>query len=654
MIILKHQAKSLGMILISVLGFSKPINAEEIWDSFTFVSEQRKLPNDFKDLDSKGVTTKKKLRPTSEYSLFDSKNLVWKLIPKNNYQNGNLPTWQRLSPSETKLLIPNSWDTANIGISKIPSDYKTAISMYKQLEPIRADYLWPTRLSPSFPTGNLLEKGDNQIKVFSLSAFSGGDASGTGNQNYAFRFDIGMLENLQVSGFFSAADDPLYSTPNSHSTNQTPNFWESYGASLKTPLYKQNNWSIALESSIELWNVQSGAPNIFNSSNKLVSTKNLVGSITLPASFQVTKDLQVSILSGISFLPQKQGHNQGGEGTFYGNNIFAGTGLMWRPISKITFLTSAILPLGPGDNSFNSDLDFKKKPILNFGIDWDLNPRIGLEGRLTNGFGATPSTGILTLPSANQLGYYAGIKYTPSAIDSPQREFTFRETSLSKGGLTVGSALIPPGGTTQAWGNLDSSGNVFGYLGHSISNNFQLDIINLGKFNDIPPREGNTKAIVNEYLSNNGVKTRVGGKIILLSPKSKIPIWTALRLSAGRSRWLSGGQGYLFSEFITTWEPTRRIAININPKAAWNNISTPKGVGLGANIQVSKKLQLIPEYNLVESPKDNNNYTIALRWLLTEDFNIDIYGSSAAGLQDIGQLIGADETKLGTRFNLTY
>ena len=52
-----------------------------------------------------------------------------------------------------------------------------------------------------------------------------------------------------------------------------------------------------------------------------------------------------------------------------------------------------------------------RKPIYSFGLSWDINNKIGIETKLTNGFGSTPATGILTLPSDNVPIYSANIKY---------------------------------------------------------------------------------------------------------------------------------------------------------------------------------------------------------------------------------------------------
>ncbi len=635
--------------------FISPANAEVIWDTFSDKGISPLLINNNKDFIYNNEKIDPNTKPISSTAKFDNEREWKEPSLKTNIQQNKIQ-WELVRSEDLNFNLDqlNFKQEFNRNYLRQPSTYKEAQILYSQIEPQDEDFPLPLRVSPAFPTTNQIHDGHIEAKVFTLSTFSGGAAQGTGNQNYAFRFDYGLTEDIQLSGFYSTADDPLYSSITAHNAQSTPNYWESLGASLKLPLFTIDKFKAALETSIESWNVTSGSPNIFNSSLRSVSTNNFIGSLSLPISWQANKKLQISLLSGVSFLPEKQGKDQGGEGEFYGKNYFSGVGFSWKPISNITLLSSALIPFGPGNNSFDSNLKFKRNPIISFGLNWDLNPRVGIEGMLTNSFGATPSTGILTIPSANKLGYYAGVRYTPDAIDSPQRELSLRENSLAMGGLTVNTALVPAEGTTQVWGNIDSSENFFGYIGYSPSNILQMDLINIGSFRNIPKRDGEEGKIISTFLNNEGEKTRVGAKFIFSSPIRNAPFWTAARISAGRNRWLSGGQGYLFTELINTWEINNNLALNINPKIAWNGVSTPKGIGIGANIQISRRFQLIPEVNIVDTKNATHNGTLGLRWLFGEGVHLDLYASTAAGLQDIGQLVGTNKGRLGARFNLNY
>tara|TARA_Y100001968_G_C19454192_1_gene771075 strand:+ start:9305 stop:11248 length:1944 start_codon:yes stop_codon:yes gene_type:complete len=598
------------------------------------------------------------------YSPLDTNSLINK--PKLKWYKENTKKrdikWFAISPDEDideKGLAINSNDidlrqlSENNYYFKGPTSYEEAKSFYKLLKPKEKDYQKNINLANSLPTARILEEGEWIFNSYTISSFSGGESGGTGNQNYAFRADNGLNKNVQISTFYSIADDPLYAKIKKFN-DQPENYWESIGGSLKFKLNDKENWNSAIELSIEAWNVSSGGPNIFNNSGKRVFSRNVISSVSIPVTWKKFKNVDLTFVPGLSILPNKQGKDWGGEGDFYGNNLYLGGGINWRTSKNLELITSAIYPFGPGNNTFNSEIEFDKVPILNFGIKWNLNPRISLEGMITNGFGATPATKILTIPSDNILLYYAGLKYYPWRIDTPQRPFTSREKSLALGGLTVNTALIPEEGVSLLSGNIDNKGNIFSSLSYSLSNIFQLDIFNVGSYKNVENKTGEEGEIVNEFTTNNGINTRFGGKFVFSSPLRGAPFWSSARISFGRNQQKDKFQGYLFSEFINTWEPYKWMALSINPKIAWSGVSSPYGIGLGANIQLTESFQLIPELNIVSQKNGSNNGTISLRWLFSENLNFDFYISSAAGFQDIGQLIGDEDMRVGTKFYAQY
>ena len=105
-------------------------------------------------------------------------------------------------------------------------------------------------------------------------------ADGTGSQNYAIRLDYGLNDKVQISGFYSETDDPL-NAPITGLDVRPANLWEVFGASLRWQLRGNETWSLALNGSLEVWNVGSGgsnslaqntsksiSPNIFNNSGR--------------------------------------------------------------------------------------------------------------------------------------------------------------------------------------------------------------------------------------------------------------------------------------------------------------------------------------------------------------------------------------------------
>ncbi len=660
-------------------------NAELIWDDLQIGQDSQNLNiSKVKDQNVLNVRSPKPKKNDLVWEAKESKNniiksrkpITWEIIPDYPTLKKDSTVWENVPEGDPSYLDRQIND--QFGGLEIPNNFEEAQDVLNKLQPRAEDYPLPLTLGLMVPTANQVTESEIKLSAYQISPFDAGEAGGTGNQNYAIQFDAGITDRLQFSGFVSQADDPLFAKIDSLSS-QPGNFWEIYGAQIKYRLasdpyrlYEDSPgryWNLSFAASLEGWNVGSGgcdsalckgkddtSPNIFNDSGQRVYTKNLIGSVALPLTWNTSKTSQISISPGASFLPELQGSDQGGSGEFYGNNFWVSGGALWRPIPEIDLFTSALLSFGPGNNSFDQNLTFERVPIFTGGLVWNLNPRISLEGSLTNGWGATPATSLLALPSSNQIGYSTKFIYNSGAMDTPQIPLTMRQDSLSTGGLTVNTALVPPDGTNHLWGNFDSSGNIFASYSYSISNIFQLDLYRAGLFNQVDVVGGEPSSSLDRYYTtDDGLHWRVGGKAVALSPLRGAPIWTSGRISLGRNNDAKSYQGYIFAESINTYEYNSWLALNVNPKIALSGISDPWGVGFSANIQIGHSFQLIPEINFVGSHTEATNMTIALRWLAKPEFTyVDFYLSNAAGLMDIGQLMRTDDPRIGTKVSLIF
>jgi len=516
------------------------------------------------------------------------------------------------------------------------------------------------------PTATLWPDAAFQISTQQVSPSNGGAANGSGNQNYAIRGDLQLTDQLLFSAYYTYADDPLYNAPTNKPTNPG-NLWTVYGGALRGRLAGGKAWQWAAEGALELFSVGSGCggqgnsctggntgeSNIFNDVTQQVWTRNVVGSVSLPLSWQTTRQLQLSLVPAIAWLPASQGANQGGAGEFFGTNISVGVGANYSPIPQLQLVGSAMVPLGPGNNSFDSNLVYGRTPILSLGANVAVNPRIGLEASMTNGFGLSPSTAILALPSAPHQPMLSGrFTWTPGAPDSKSPHYSPRQASLALGGLTVNTALTPSSGTRQFATNADSLGNIFGFVGVSVSNDFQFQLAG-GQFNGITPQNN----FISTYEGPGNYNIRFGGKAMVMRPIPGLPIWSGGRISVGRNFQPSSYQGYLFFESMNTWEVTPWLAFTINPKLANSGLGTPWGVGFGANIQLGKHFQLIPEINAVATDlggTNGTNGTLDLRWLANPKTILDLYVSNAAGLLDMGQLLGNNQVRVGGKLTFSF
>ncbi len=570
--------------------------------------------------------------------------------------------WQPVAPGEKQSLPPSSGQAPK---RQPPTSQAEAEALIQRLEPPADSYSTLIRLG-QLPTANGLESGNDQIIFQQVSPLGGGAAGGSGNQNYLLRGDFSLSENFQISAYYTYADDPLYSAPASK-PNNPGNLWTIYGGALKGRLAGGKAWQWAAEGALELFSVGSGCggqgnsctggelgnANIFNNSGQKVWTRNIVGSLALPLSWQATKQLQLSLVPAVSWLPSSQGSNQGGAGEFFGTNISLGVGANYRPNAQVQLFGSAMVPLGPGNNSFDSKLVYSRTPILSLGTNFAVNPRIALEGSITNGFGLSPSTAILALPSAPWQPMLNGrFIWTPGAPDSKSPNYTARQASLALGGLSVNTALTPSNGTKQFGFNADSRGNLFGFGGVSVSNDFQFQVA-AGQFNGISPQN----SFISTYEGGGNLNLRFGGKAMVMRPTKGLPLWTGGRISVGRNYQASSYQGYLFFESMNTWEATPWLAFSLNPKLATSGLGTPWGVGIGANIQLGQSFQLIPEINAVATDLGGTNGTngsLNLRWLANQKTTVDLYVSNAAGLLDMGQLLGNSQVRVGTKVMLSF
>ncbi len=581
------------------------------------------------------------------FSLAETKIIWEKTFPSVSINEGEIK-WELLGNNSGEDFL----ETEKLNnVKKKPTSFEELKEVLNLIQPESSDFINPLSIGTAFPTSKHLSESETSHLIYSLSSFgSGGAAGGSGNQNYAYLFDYGLNENTQLSAFYSVSDDTLYSYISGDKT--IPNYWEVYGTSIKRKLFDLGKWSASGLLSLESWFIRNGDGvngNIFDSREVGLSSRNLIGSLKVPISREINDKLDLHFLVGGSFLPKRIG-DVSNQDNFYGNNLYLGSGLSWKAKQDLTYSGSIVMPFGPGDNSFNSEKYFNKVAIYNFGINYDLNPKIGIEGRITNSFGATPSTSILTIPSANKVLYFAGLSYKPFAIDSPQAKLSARQTQLSFSGLTVGSALIAPRPKSVYSVNIDSKGNLFGVISKSLSNSFQLDLVNFGSFNNQDTFSIDDNSFAETYISNGNYNTRLGGKFVLMSPLRKGSTWLSSRISLGRNQ--KNKQGYLFHEWINTYEINKKLSINLNPKMALSGLGSLYSFGISSNIHISDLYQLIPELNISLSKFSETNGSLSLRRVLGSNFYVDLYLSSAAGIQDLGQLLRSRELRKGIRINM--
>ena len=558
------------------------------------------------------------------------KKIIWKSYKNDEFYFGN--------EKQQKGSITNRTNSSN------GEDF---------FESTKNSLLYVTEIEPFLPLNNFLKKGNFQTSVRWKSSFEGGASGGTGQQIPSFVFDYGISDSSLITINFSEADDKLYNLINGQKVDY---HWQNYAFSLKKKLLNnsENSLVISIVPTLEYWRHASGSKDsksIYNQKDTLDGRDrldNLIGSLSLPISKKLNERLTTLIVPGVTFLPDKLGSKGIGKNA-YGNNFYIGSGIVLDMAKDFNFLASYTSPLGPGNNYFDKDLNYSRKSIYSIGLGWDVNSKIGIEGKITNSFGATPSTGLLTIPSDNLPLYSANIIYRPYEKDTYFTLLNERDKSISNGGITVNNALIPKAGTSQINLNYDEGGTLFGFYGYSLSNIFQVELLNIGSFNGLNFGGDKNSNLYSTYLSDNNLNFRLGGKLLIFSPQKNDLFWVSLRSSVGRNN--DTNQGYVFSEFINTFRVNNWLAFNVSPKYFLSGVESFGGIGFSSYINLFDNLMLIPEINTSIKKNSDLNSTLALRYCFSPEKSFDLYYSNAAGVQDFGQLLKVKDYRLGFRFN---
>ncbi|MDC3167843.1 hypothetical protein OA867_00265 [Prochlorococcus sp. AH-716-D22] len=576
------------------------------------------------------------------------KQIKWENVQDNNSNNLKKIIWKSYKNDES--YFQKKIDESSV-IKKI-KNFREEKKYKFQQKSMRSI----VEIEPHIPLNNFLDDGDFQTSIKWKSSLDGGASGGTGQQNPSFIFDYGISDASLLTIYFSEADDNLYN----YIDGQLGYYhWLNLAFSLKKKILDENEniFGLSMVSTLEYWNNSSGNVNsksIYNQQDNVNGKdifNSLVGALSFPISKKFNDNFTFAIIPGITFLPEQLGSKGIGENS-YGNNFYLGSGLVLGVAKDVDLLLSYTTPLGPGNNFFDSNLDYSRKPIYSIGLGWDINPRIGIEGKITNSYGSTPSTSLLTIPSDNKPLYYGNIIYRPDAEDTFLEPLNDRDKLISHGGITVSNALIPKADTSQLNLNYDSKGNFFGFYGYSLSNIFQLELINGGSFKDVNIKENNNSKLYSTYLSENNINYRLGGKLLLFSPQKDDLLWMTIRTSVGRND--ETNQGYLFTELINTFRFNDSFAFNVSTKYFFSGIESFGGIGVSSYINLLDNLQLIPEINTSLKSDSDFNSSLALRYSFQPGKSIDLYYSNSLGLQDIGQLLEDKEYRFGIKLNFLY
>ena len=571
----------------------------------------------------------------------NSKKIIWtEVINKENNINNKIRWYPEENPEEYDYINKTNYPSSNDSFSRINKklyDYQIELTSFD--------------LGRSVPTSYTLNKGDIQIKLSQIAPINNSYyPGGTGNQNYLASINYGLSDRLMIEAFYSHSDDPLHKKIFKYD-DPIENRWVSYGTLITWQAIKHNKVLFSLNGSIENWNVKSGGCNTFNcnsSSNNIFTSNveevlndNVIGSISLPITWNVSKKLDFNITPRSIFLPSNQS-NGTSSGKFYGNSIGIGTGIEYKFYKNLKAFSSIYFPIGPGYNNFDVHLNFYRKNIYNAGIVYSLDTRFSIETVFSNGFGLSPSIATLTLPSSDQILYKTTLIYRPSNIELPQKKTSIQER-LKLGGLSVSTAEPLNLEDKKVTYSLNNNGTWSSRVEWATSNKVGFDFA----FSSIGQNSilGKTKEV--DYHDTNKLFVTGGVKANFLNQSKGDLITSSARISAGRLR----GWGWLITELANTYTISDALSLNVNPKFSFSGIASPSAIGTSLNWKIFRGISIIPEYNFALK-ESSDNWTIALRISKLKNKYIDLYTTNSLNFVDTGQLLRSDDQSYG--FNIGF
>ena len=160
----------------------------------------------------------------------------------------------------------------------------------------------------------------------------------------------------------------------------------------KKNIFESKNFknSLSFASSLEYWVVSSGSvgsnakKSIYNEvddSTGLERYEKFIYSFSFPLSRELNKRTKLTLVPGVNLIPNILGEKNIGE-NFYGNNYFLGSGLNFDITENFQLNSYYTYLFGPGNNSFNEDLKYDRKPIYSYGFHWDASPILVLRVKL--------------------------------------------------------------------------------------------------------------------------------------------------------------------------------------------------------------------------------------------------------------------------------
>lgn len=506
---------------------------------------------------------------------------------------------------------------------------------------------FPGRLA-AFETGNVSPKGTLELNVGARQT-SPDDRAGTGNQLYhgggSYAFTDRFAAGLQIQNYTDPIAGPIEGVPGLAPDNIPQLETTEVALWGKYQLYRDERWAISALGSVEAFtSMQSDFwGGFFNKQSGI-----MLGAVKTPITYTINPTFQLHLTPGVTFSPDDINGDR-----FYGTVVTLGTGVTYKPLDRLVFFATAETPVS-GENTLNNRNEYEKKPVWTVGTRYNVTPRVAFEGYITNGFGVTPATSMMTFfPDGDHVLVGARLNYTPGAsYDESYRTLSLPpsqpQRNRQQDGFTLGSAatLEPGFMRTELWYGSDDNAGVT--LNFSPDRDAEIQL-HFERYSDNDTARA-------EIVPSTDVRYMIGPKLRLLDQNNGNAYSLAARMLYGRQITPDSVKiGVFYTDLIANYQAPGGLSFTASPKiAAWGSTELV-GLGLGVGYTFGNGLELLAEVTPVGRDNDETTWAAGARYHFgTSGFSLDAQATNSIGRQGIGSMIAQDETRFAVTLSKAF
>jgi len=505
----------------------------------------------------------------------------------------------------------------------------------------------PTRIG-SFETGNMYPKGTLELNVGARQT-SPDDRAGTGNQNYHgggnYAFADWFNMGFEVQNFVDPIAGPIDGEPGlppdgipQIETNEIA-LWGKFR------LYSDDRWSVTALASAEVFTALKS--DIFG--GWYTPQSNIaIGAFKTPITYTFSPKWQVHLTPGVTVMPDDVNGDR-----FYGTIFSLGAGVSYKPNQRVALFGAVEAPIS-GENTIAKTGEWVKEPVWTVGGRYNVTPRLAMEGYVTNGFGVTPATSIMTFwPGADNVLVGGRLVYTPGET----RDVSYRTLSLpatqaqlnaQQDGLTLGSAAtLEPGlMRTDLWFGSDEQAGLG--INFSIDRDVELQFI-LEQFSQSPD-------VPAAIVPTQTLRYMIGPKLRFMDQDNGNAFSLAGRMLYGRHITPESVKiGVFYTDLIANYKTRNGFSFTASPRiAAWGSTELV-GLGLGLGYNFNNGLEVMAEVTPVGRDSDQTIWAAGARYHFGRSgFSVDAQVTNAIGRHGIGSMIAQDDPRVAVTLSKTF